>query len=214
MSNYLFLYKDNSKGDDRDCVFYVEDVPSRFECGHYFGGLRLTGPCFSVGLDGETDYDTITTILTKEEFELLKTFDREIRKLGYGIKFGDERFKQGNVLCQGIAPIFAKLDSPENKALFDKVVEEEIEWLCDEFSIDEDDVDVIFAKHGSGFMDRGVVSSVFNDLYDCAYEEAHSIGYANDQNDRWFDYERFGKDLLNGEGYLELSDGRVAVLNL
>ena len=94
-------------------------------------------------------------------------------------------------------------------------MEEEIEWLYDEFSIDEEDVCEIFARHGSGFMDRGVVSCVFRDLLDCAYEEAHALGYANDQNDRWFHYERFGNDLLNdGERYVELSDGRIAVLNL
>ena len=53
MRNHLFLYKDNSKRNDMDSVYYVEDVPSRFECGHYFSGLRLIGPCFSVGLDEE-----------------------------------------------------------------------------------------------------------------------------------------------------------------
>ena len=217
MSKHLFLYKDNTKSGDRDCVFYVEDAPGRFECGHYFSRLRLAGSCFSAGLDEETDYDTITTVLTKEEFEALKSFNSEIGKLGYGIKFGDERFKQGNELRQSIAPIFDKLNSHENKDLFAEVVEEEIKWLHDELGICEDDVREIFDKLCSDFMDRGAVSHVFGDLHECAYEEAHALGYANDQNDRWFDYELFGEDLMkneDGDKYIELSDGRIAVLNI
>jgi hypothetical protein len=40
-------------------------------------------------------------------------------------------------------------------------------------------------------------------------EEAENLGYVTKENNRYFDYEKFGEDLLESENYLELSNGRI-----
>jgi len=213
MSKYVFLYKDKNR-DDRDCVKYISNNPMRFECGHYFGGINLNGSCFSTDFNYEkTNYDNIITVLTKEEFENLIRFNEEIHNLGYSITKGDDRYNKGLELISEIKPIFDKLNSEENATLFEKIVEEEIEYLMDEYSLSEDDIKEIFNKYGMEYRDRSIISYVFNSIGECAEEEAESLGYVTKNNERWFNYEKFGEDLLEEERYLELSDGRVAVSN-
>lgn len=211
MSKYVFLYKENS--DDRDCVAYIENKPMRFECGHYFGGVILHGACYSGG--AFADYEDIKTILTKEEYNQLINFNKEIGELGHGIEKGDERYQKGVELCNSIQNVYDKLLSEENDKLFAEVVEEEKEYLMDEYGLDEDDVEQIFDEYGLDYRDRGIVGCVFDDVEEMGYEEANSLGYV-DQNgvaSRYFDYKHFGEDLLMEEQYVELSDGRVVYLN-
>jgi len=205
-----FLYKDNS--DDRDCVKYIE-LEFNLQCGHYFSGVHLTGPCFSTSLDYEKPvYDNIKTILTKDEFEQLIQYDRDISELKYGITEGDERYLKGKKLQADIQNIVDKLQSEENKELFEEIIEEEKEYMKDEYNLSDDDIELIFGTYYLMYRDRGIVSYVFKGIEDLAYEEAYALGYATEENDRWFDFEKFGKDLLE-EGYLELSDGRIVYLN-
>ena len=206
-----FLYKDNS--EDRDCVKYIE-LRFELECGHYFTGVRLVGPCFSSSLDyAKPVYDNIKTILTRVEFEQLIEYDKAIGELKYGIVEGDARYLKGRELQAGIQNIVDKLQSNENKELFEKIIEEEKDYMSDEYGLDEDDIDIIFSTYYLMYRDRGIISYVFNSVSDMGYEEAEQLGYLTKDNERWFDYEQFGKDLVEDEQYLELSDGRVVYLN-
>jgi len=208
----VFLYKDKET-DDRDCVKYIE-IGRQFECNHYFTGIHLTGPCFSTDLNYEKPvYENIKTILTESEFEQLKTFDIEIGKLGYGITIGDERYQKGMQLYSDIQPVFNKLKSEENKILFEEVIDEERIWMCEEYSITDEDIDDIFDYYGLEYRDRGIISAVWDSLEDAAYEEAEALGYVNRQNDRWFNYEAFGEDLLDGDSYIKLSSGKIVYLS-
>ena len=86
----------------------------------------------------------------------------------------------------------------------------------DEYSLDKTDVEKIFNEYGLDYRDRGIVSCIFNDTYDLGYEEAYSCGYLSNDNsvmERYFDFEKFGEDLLENENYLQLDDNRVVVLN-
>ena len=85
----------------------------------------------------------------------------------------------------------------------------------DKYNLDEEDVEYIFDSYGLDYRDRGIVSYVFNDAYDLGYEEAYSLGYVkrNSVSERYFDFEKFGEDLLEEEQYLELNDGRCVYLN-
>lgn len=213
MSRYVFLYKDKNS-DDRDCVKYIKDDPARFECDHYFGGINLCGAFFSTGFNYEkSNYDNVITILTRKEFDRLIQFNEDIHNLGYGIKKGDDRYISGLALIEEIKPIFDKLNSDGNAMLFEKIAEEETEYLMAEYGLSEDDIQEIFSNYGLDYRDRGVISYIFNSIDDCAEEEAESLGYVTRDNERWFDYEKFGSDLLEEERYLELSDGRVAAMN-
>ena len=212
MSKYIFLYKDNS--EDRDCCAYIESKPLRFECNHYFGGVNLHGACYC-GKNFD-DYENIRTILTKEEYERLINFDKEIDNLGYGINKGDDRYKLGLKLCEDIQPIYDKLLSFENEEFFEEIQKEEIEFLMNEYNLDEEDIERIFNEYYLDYRDRGIVGYVFKDEYDLGYEEAWSIGYIRNNDsimERYFDYEKFGEDLLEEERYVQLRDNRVVSLN-
>jgi uncharacterized protein YneR len=200
--------------DDRDCVKYIKNNPMRFECGHYFGGVNLEGACFSSSFKSESPrYSDITTILTEEEFNRLIEFNNAIGELGYGIKKDNERYMKGMVLCEGIQDVYGRLNSEDNDVLFEQVVAEEKEWLTDEYGLSEDDIEELFDNYGGEYKDRGIISYVFNSIEECAEEEAESLGYVTKENERWFDYEKFGEDLLEEERYVELSNGKIAVLN-
>ena len=212
MSKYVFLYKDNS--EDRDCCAYIEPKPMRWECGHYFGSVTLHGACYSGSKFAS--YEDIKTVLTEDEYNQLVKFSEEIRALGFSIVEGDERYNKGVELCKAIQPVYDKLLSEENEKLFEEIIEEEKEYLMDEYSFNEDDIEYIFDSYGLDYRDRGIVGCVFDNTYDLGYEEAFSFGYVNNNDsiaERYFDFEKFGEDLLEEEQYLELSDGRIVYLN-
>lgn len=193
MSKYTFLYKENT--DDRDCVAYIEldDLRKKHLC--IDGKFNIHGACYSTSLGGsyhDVNYEDIKTILTKEEYELLC-----------------------NPNGTDLTIIIEKLESEENQALFEEVIEEEKEYLMDEYSLDEDDIETIFDNYGLDYRDRGVVGYVFKDAYDCGYEEAWSLGYVNNNDSiasRYFDFEAFGEDLANDECHCQLADGRIVSL--
>ena len=106
MREYTFLYKENT--DDRDCCAYIrlDDLKKRRLC--IDGKFNIHGACYSSSLGGSyhnANYEDIKTILTKEEYDLLCSPD------------GTD-----------LAGIIEKLESKENQALFEEVIEEEKEY--------------------------------------------------------------------------------------
>lgn len=217
MSKRVFLYKENS--EDRDCCAYINAEPSKFECGHYFSRVGIEGACYSGG--GFADYENIKTVLTEAEYNQLLQFAKDIENLGCCITEGDERYKKGIALIEGIKPVYDRLLSEENNLLFEEVKEEETEFLMDEYGLTEDEVTEIFDNYGLEYRDRGIVCCMYDDEYDLGYEEAQSLGiidYQMEKNgfpyDRYFDYEKFGNDLINDdERYIQLADNRVVCLS-
>ena len=212
MREYIFLYKDNT--EDRDCCAYIEARAERFECGHYFGSVVLHGACYS--RHNFADYDDIKTVLTEDEYNQLIKFNKDINDLGCGITKGDERYNKGIELCKAIQPIYDKLLSEENEEFFEQIQEEEKEYLMDEYNLDEDDIETIFDNYGLSYRDRAVVGYVYDDTYDLGYETAWNLGYVNNDDSimsRYFDFEKFGEDLVNDdEYYCQLADGRCVSL--
>ena len=211
MSKYIFLYKENT--EDRDSCAYIEVNPMRWECNHYFGGVILHGACYSK--HDFASYEDIKTVLTEDEYNQLVRFNEEINALGYGIVKGDERYNKGVELCKAIQPVYDKLLSVKNEELFNEVIEEEKEYMMDEYGFYEDDIEQIFDEYYLDYRDRGIIACVFSDTYDLGYEEAYSLGYVerNSVAERYFDFDQFGKDLLEEEQYIELTDGRIVYLN-
>lgn len=209
----LFLAK-VLNDDDRDVVKYMEF--NGFECNHYFGGLQIKGACFS-GFDKEfreqveNDFDSLETILTKDEFKKLFELNDEIKALGYGIEKDSEKYKKGMEIIEEYQnTIEKKLLSNENKELFEKVINDEKEYVGKTFDLGELEVDEIFDNYGLEYQDRAIVACVFNDFDDMVEQEKWSFGY---EDIKYFDDEAFGYDLLNGEGYLQLSSGKIVSYN-
>lgn len=192
MSRYTFLFKENGT-NDRDCVRYVElkDLKENHICCD--GKFNVHGACFSMSLkDDNISYGDITTILTDEEFKALCNPDG-----------------------RDLTSIIEKLESEENVELFEQIIEEEKEYLMDEYGFDEEDIEQIFDEYYLDYRDRGIVGCVFDSVYDLGYNEAYSLGYVDNNSvaERYFDFEKFGEDLLEEEQYMQLNDGRCVCLN-
>lgn len=199
--------------EDRDCCAYIKDEPPHFECGHYFSRVGLHGSCYSGG--DFQPYDNIETVLSREEYQELIDFAQAISDLGYGIKEGDERYQRGIDLCNSIQHIYSKLRSEIAEEFFRKIQESEREFVMDEYGLSEEQVSDIFDHYYQDYRDRSIVGAIYKDTYDCGYEEAWSLGYVNNNDsivERYFDFQRFGEDLLSEEHYHELDDGRVVYL--
>ena len=193
MRNYIFLFKENET-NYRDCVRYVdmEDLKNNHVC--IDGKFNVHGACYSMSLkENDVAYEDITTILTEEEFKTLC-----------------------NPEGKDLTDIIEKLKSEENIELFEQIIEEEKEYLMDEHGFSEEDIEQIFDEYYLDYRDRGIVGCVFDSVYDLGYEEAYSLGYVDNRNsivERYFDFEKFGEDLLEEEQYIQLNDGRCVSLN-
>lgn len=210
----LFLAKvlDNN---DRDEVKYIEF--RGFECGHYFSGLHIVGACFS-GFEKElrervvNDFESIKTVLTKEEFLHLFELDDKLESLGYKIEKDSEKYKKGIEIMQEYHDtIEKKLLSEENEQLFKKIVEEEKEQVKNEYNLSSEEVEEIFDNNPLDYQDKGIISAVYDNIDEFVEEEKWSMGW----NDfPYFDDEKFAEDLLGNSGYYELENGRIVVYNM
>ena len=215
--NKYFLYKDNTEPIDRDSVAYIECNAHRFE-GHYFAPVNITGACYSKDICFEPPkYKNLTTILTKDEYKRLIRFGHDIRNLGYTIKPHSKTYNEGIKLCESVQDIFDKLMSEENKRLFDKVVNSEIDYLQQEFKLSFEDIETIFDHYTLGYKDASIISYVYDNVEECGKEEMSSYIDIPDLRcnlKRFFDYKKFGQALVDdGDTFLTLNDGRVVKFN-
>jgi len=209
----LFLAKIKDT-DDRDAVNYLEF--EGFVCEHYFSGLHIVGPCFSNNGSElkelvENNFDELETILTKEEFLKLFELDEKLDALGFGIEKDSPRYLEGmKILEEYENTIGNKLKSKENADLFDKVIKEEKEFLINEYNLTNSDVEEIFDNYGKYYQDRSIVGCVFSNKDELVEEEKFNYGY---DNMPYFDDEKFCKDLLDSDNYLELESGKIVSYN-
>lgn len=211
MSEYIFFFR-RKDTDDRDCCAYIEKQP-RFECGHYFGSVTLHGACYCN--HDFPDYENIETILTKKEYNAIINFSKEINDLGYGIKKNDERYKKGFKEYEKVSKIFAKLESDKAKQFQQMIIDSEVEYMKKTYGLSDEDIELIFSNYYLDYRDRGIIGCIFEDTEELGYEEAFQLGYIdrNTAMERYFNFEKFGEDLLEEDQYLKLSDGRVVYLN-
>lgn len=205
----LFLCKLNN--NDRDCCKYIEFAG--FECGHYFGGIRISGACFcgfekELRDEVENNFENIETILTKEEFKKLFSLHDDIKALGYGIEKDSEKYEEGLKIIQEYQnTIREKLLSEENEKLFEKVVKDEKEYIKNEYNLTDDEVEYIFDHYNGDYKDRAIVGYIYDDADEFVAEEKWSLGY---DKQPYFDDDAFLKDLLADDYYyLELESGKI-----
>lgn len=58
-------------------------------------------------------------------------------------------------------------------------------------------------------VDGRKIIAIWDCIDDAAYDEARGSGIVTDDNERYFDFALYGKDLLEYDGYMELESGRV-----
>lgn len=208
----LFLYR-LKNSEDRDACAYIDEIPSTFDCEHYFGGVAIQGACYCGG--EFASYEDIETILTKQEYEKLLKFHADIKELGYGIERGDERYNKGLDLIDDIQPIYDKLQSEEAEKFEEKIMDNEKEIMMDEWNLSEDDVEDILIDYSLDYKDRSIIGYVYDDVEELAENELEQCFDVPDYLTSYIDYSRFGEDLLQDyDVYKELESGRVVHYNI
>lgn len=208
----LFLYR-LKNDEDRDACAYIDEIPSKFECGHYFSGVRVEGSCYTSG--EFASYEDIDTILTKNEYKMLLKFAEDIKQLGYGIKEGDSRYVKGVDLIKDIQVIYDKLQSEEAKEFEKNIMDDEKEIMMDEWNLSEDDIEEILDNCYLEYKDRAVIGYVYDDVEELAENEIEQCFDVPDFLTNYIDYSKFGEDLLQDEErYKELENGRIVVYNV
>lgn len=208
----LFLYR-LKNDEDRNTCAYVDEIPSKFECEHYFSRVTIQGACYC-GRDFAT-YEDIDTILTKSEYKMLLKFAEDIKQLGYGIKEGDSRYVKGVDLIKNIQIICDKLQSEEAKEFEKNIMENEKEIMMDEWNLSEDDVEEILDNCHLKYKDRAIIGYIYDDVEDLVESEIEQCFDIPDYLTNYINYREFGEDLLQDEKrYKELKDGRVICYNV
>lgn len=169
MSEHLFLYRIKDS-DDRDCCAYVDAAGPKFECNHYFSSINICGSCYFGGEFPE--YEEIETILTKDEYEEIISFNIFIKAFDYGITKGDSRYRAGIKLIDSIKHIYDKLKSDEAFAFFEDIQKSEMEYLKEEYNLSDRNIEEIFNEYAEDFRDRSIVSCVYDNSEEAGREEA------------------------------------------
>lgn len=208
----LFLYR-LKNSDDRDACAYIDEIPTSFECGHYFSGVGIQGACYCGG--EFASYEDIETILTKQEYDMLLKFHKDIKQLGYGISKGDERYNKGIELIKDIQVIYDKLESTEAEKFEKNIMNNEKEIMMDIWNLSEDDIKEILNDYSLDYKDRSIIGCVYDDVEELAENEVEQCCDIPDFLTNYIDYSKFGEDLLEDrEIYKELDDGRVVYYNI
>ena len=216
MNKYTFLYKENNT-DDRDAVKYTElNRLNLLECGHYFPQIRTQGACFGGSLKiDEIDFDNITSVLNKEEFEKLAEYNARIEALGYGLDKQPEKQEQAHAYFEEIKHIINKLKSKENEELFEQVKAEELELVAEDLNISTEEAQKIFEEYGENFQDRAIIGTTYADLYELGEEIFELYDHKTPQIIRdYIDFEGLGERIMQDDCcYFGLEDGRIIFLN-
>ena len=137
------------------------------------------------------DFDDVETWLTKDVFDKMKNGDREI-----------------------YSDVIDMIANKEHKEFETYVRESEIEKMCEEYALDEEDVEeVLYNYHNNDYFDMSIISYVWNDTYDIA--ENYIDEYCNIESwlTSYIDYEGLGEAIIEDGYYYELYDGRVVEYN-
>lgn len=209
-----FIYQDKKSKE----VFYINTESSfNFECRHHFTGVRLySSLTYTTHLE---EYEDIITILSKEDYNLLKKYNESIIELESNIKEGSLSYNVGNDIATKAKKIIEKLFSEENTKLYDSIIQKEKECVVEQYNISAEEVEDIFNNYPDPFKDRYIISYIYNTLKEFAKEELRNLGIMDNSNEYilnlYFDFEQFGEDAINERDSLyELEDGRIVCYRL
>ena len=92
--------------------------------------------------------------------------------------------------------------------------ESEIEKMCDEYILDEEDVKkVLYNYNNNDYFDMSVISYVWDDVYDVAENYVDECCNIESWLTSYIDYDGLGKAIVDDGWYYELNNGRVVQYN-
>lgn len=187
MSKYIILYriKDNHYG-----CRYIELNSDNTIHTDYRGKPIVSNANCVTRID--EDFEDVETWVTEDVFNRMKNTD-------------------GNDTFSDVVDMIA---NREHKEFETYVRESEIENMCDEYALDEEDVENVLDNYNNDYyFDMSIISCVWDDAYDIA--ENYVDGCCNIESwlTNYIDYDRLGKAIIEDGYYYELYDGRVVQYN-
>lgn len=197
-----FLYRTKA-ADDRDCCAYIDIADLKRSQTCIDGKFNICGACYSMSLgrrysdhhNADLAYSEIDTILTEEQYNRL-----------LNPKAGDD-----------YTDIIKALTSIEATEFAEEIFESEAEYIQEEYGLSYDEVMEAYHNYPGDYQDRAIIEYVYQDSSDLGYAEMENYFASRNLSNflmDYFDYEKFGEDLVNeSRCYLELSSGMVVYLN-
>ena len=183
MSKYIILYRIK---DEYDGCRYIE-LNSDSTIHLDYSGKPIVSNARCVTRIYE-NFDDVETWLTEDVFSRMKNTD------------GNDTFSD----------VVDMIVNGEHEEFETYVRESEIEKMCDEYALDEEDVEeVLYNYNNNDYFDISIVLYVWNDAYDVA--ENYIDEYCNIESfvTSYIDYDGLGEAIIEDGYYYELGDGRV-----
>ena len=138
------------------------------------------------------DFDDVETWLTEDVFNRMKNTD------------GTDTFSD----------VVDMIANGEHKEFEAYIRESELEKICEEYALDEDDAkDIIKYSYNDDYFDISIISHVWNNAYDIAENYIDECCNIESWLTNYIDYDGLGEAIINDGWYYELYDGRVAQYN-
>lgn len=183
MSKYIILYRIK---DEYDGCRYIELNSDGTMHLDYQGELIVSNARCSTRIN--ENFDDVETWLTEDVFSRMKNTD-------------------GNDTFSDVVDMIANREHEEFETY---VRESEIEKICEEYALDEEDVEeVLYNYNNNDYFDISVISYVWNDAYDVAENYVDECCNIESWLANYIDYEGLGEAIIEDGYYYELHDGRV-----
>ena len=190
MSKYIILYRIK---DEYDGCRYIE-LKSDGTIHVDWSGKPIVSNARCITRIDE-DFDDVETWVTKDMFDRMKNGDGET-----------------------YSDVADMIDNGEHEEFETHVRESEIEKMCEEYALYEEDVEKMLCNYNqytadNGYFDMSIISYVWDDAYDVAKNYVDEYCNIESFLTNYIDYEGFGEAIIEDSYYYELDDGRVVEYN-
>lgn len=186
MSKYIILYRIKSEYNGCRYIELNSDGTIHVDCS---GKPIVSNASCSVRID--EDFEDVETWVTKDVFDRMKNGDGET-----------------------YSDVMDMIANGEHEEFETYVRESEIEKMCEEYALDEEDVEKVLDNYNNNdYFDMSVISYVWNDAYDIAENYVDECCNIESWLTNYIDYEGLGEAIVEDGYYYELYDGRVVQYN-
>lgn len=187
MSKYIILYRIK---DEYDGCRYIElnsDGTIHLDCSNE--PIVSNARC-STRI--KEDFEDVETWVTEDVFNRMKNTD------------GSDTFSD-------VVDMIANGEYEEFEAY---IRESEIEKMCNEYALDEEDVEeVLYNYNNNDYFDMSVIACIWNDAYDVAENYVDVCCNIESWLTSYIDFDGLGEAIIEDGYYYELYDGRIVEYN-
>lgn len=188
MSKYIILYRIK---DEYDGCRYIELNSDGTIHLDYSGKPIVSNARYSTRI--KEDFKDVETWVTEDVFNRMKNTD-------------------GNDTFSDVVDMIANGEHKEFEAY---IRESEIEKICEEYALDEEDAENVMWNYVvvDDYFDTSVISYVWDDAYDIAENYVNGCCNIESWITSYIDYDGLGEAIIEDGYYYELYDGRVVEYN-